>query len=379
LLIYIVCYIIDKNDGFYSITLTFFEGGMSSMRYLIAYIFPVLGFWALGKGGLSLWVIPVFTFVVIPIMETIFVGTEENLSQEEVNSRNNDKFYSWLLYGMLPLQVALVVYFCCQMEAETFSGWSILSSILTVGICCGAFGINVGHELGHRNNKIEQVIAKGLLLTSLYMHFYIEHNRGHHLRVATPEDPATSKFNSTVYHFWGKSVCYGYMSAWALEKRRLERKRLPSFHWRNEMIWFQVIQCSTVAAIGLVFGLLAMISFIGAALVGILLLETINYIEHYGLERVRRSNGKYERVQPHHSWNSNHPIGRTLLFELTRHSDHHAFSNRHYPTLRHFEKSPQLPYGYPAMIVVALFPPLWFAIMNPHVNKELQRLERIAS
>ena len=258
-------------------------------------------------------------------------------------------------------------------------GWEVVGAVFTVGICCGAFGINVGHELGHRSNIFEQTLAKGLLLSSLYMHFFIEHNRGHHLRVATPDDPATSQFGSVVYSFWCKSVGHGYLSAWELESQRLKRKRLPVLHWRNEMIWYHLIQGGLLLTIGLLFGSLALIAFIGAASIGILLLETINYVEHYGLERSLKTNGRYERVQPHHSWNSNHPIGRMLLFELTRHSDHHAYASRRYPVLRHFEASPQLPYGYPAMIVLALFPPVWFSLMNPHVERELHRLEKLAS
>ena len=352
---------------------------MTNIRYIIAYIFPLIAFGTLAWGGDILWCLPCVTFIVIPLLETVFVGSEDNLSAEATQQRAESSFYNWLLYGMLPLQIGLLVFLGYQIDGGLIQGWSLLPAILTVGICCGAFGINVAHELGHRNDPKEQFMAKGLLLTSLYMHFFIEHNRGHHLRVATPDDPATSQYNTTVYSFWFKSIAHGYLSAWSLEKRRLERKKLPALHWRNEMIWYQIIQISSVVAMGLVFGAVAMMAFVGAAAIGILLLETINYIEHYGLEREKRANGKYERVQPHHSWNSNHPIGRALLFELTRHSDHHAYASRHYPVLRHFERSPQLPFGYPAMIVIALFPPVWFAIMNPHVEKELLRLERLAS
>jgi len=143
---------------------------------------------------------------------------------------------------------------------------------------------------------------------------------------------------------------------------------------RNQMLRFQVTQGICILAALLFFGPLATLGWIIAATIGFLLLETVNYVEHYGLSRNKMANGRYERTRPAHSWNSNHPLGRLLLFELTRHSDHHAYPGRKYPALRHFDTSPQLPTGYPGMILLALLPPLWFQIMNPHVEHEMTRL-----
>jgi len=351
---------------------------MPEFRYATTYLFPIVAFGGLVEGGFALLLLPLITFGLIPLLEMYFVGTEENLT-EEGKKRGESLFYNLLLYGFLPLQILLITTMSFQIGAGNIAGWDILGAIGTVGICCGSFGINVAHELGHKNSKFEQFLSKALLLTSLYMHFFIEHNRGHHLRAATPDDPATSEYGTTVYFFWKKSIIHSYLSAWNIEARRLERKKLPQIHWRNEMIWYQIIQATGVFTIGYFFGLVAMVAFVCSAFIGILLLETINYIEHYGLKRNRRPNGKFERVQTHHSWNSNHVLGRTLLFELTRHSDHHAYSSRPYPALRHFEASPQLPYGYPAMIILALVPSIWFAIMNPQLERELFRLKKLAS
>ncbi len=239
-----------------------------------------------------------------------------------------------------------------------------------MGLACGALGINVAHELGHRTKKYEQVMAKTLLLSSLYMHFFIEHNRGHHKNVSTPIDPATSRLNETFYSFWVKSVFGGWMSAWHLESHRL--KKMKQNFWNpihNEMLRFQIIQIAFVAAIYLVFGWVGTLGFIASSIIGFSLLEIVNYIEHYGLMRKQLPNGSYEKVKPHHSWNSGHELGRIFLFELTRHSDHHFNPSRKYQILRHFEDAPQMPTGYLAMIPLALVPPLWFKIMNPLVEK----------
>jgi alkane 1-monooxygenase len=236
------------------------------------------------------------------------------------------------------------------------------------GMACGVLGINAAHELGHRQNAYEQFMSKMLLLTTLYMHFFIEHNRGHHKYVATDEDPASSRPGESVYRFYFRSVKDSWLSAWRLERERLQKSGQRWFSWRNEMLQFQVYQGLLVIGIGWYFSAETLLYFMGAATIGFLLLETVNYIEHYGLRR-RKSGNRYERTLPVHSWNSNHPVGRLLLLELSRHSDHHYMANRKYQTLRHFDESPQMPTGYPGMMLLALIPPLWFYIMDREIEK----------
>jgi alkane 1-monooxygenase len=236
--------------------------------------------------------------------------------------------------------------------------------VAVMGLLCGTFGINVGHELGHRTKKFEQFLAKVLLLTSLYMHFFIEHNKGHHKRVATPEDPSSARFGEPVYLFYFRTIFLSYASAWHIANRDAKKKSHKVFSLKNEMIQIHLIQLSFLAFIGLAFGWLTMLLFIAAAIQGILLLETVNYIEHYGLQRKQIEQGKWERAMPEHSWNSNHVIGRVMLFELSRHSDHHYLASRKYQVLRHHENSPQMPTGYPGMMLLSLLPPAWFYVMN---------------
>jgi alkane 1-monooxygenase len=255
------------------------------------------------------------------------------------------------------------------MQETGSSWWELSGKVLVMGLLCGTFGINVAHELGHRTNRSEQFLAKILLLSSLYMHFFIEHNKGHHKRVSTPEDPASARYGESVYAFYFRSVIFSYLSAWHIANSEMKKKGLPAWHWKNEMLQYQFIQLFFVVTIGLVFGWRECLLFIGAAFIGVLLLETVNYIEHYGLERRKNENGSYERAMPEHSWNSNHVIGRIVLFELSRHSDHHYIASRKYQVLRHHDDAPQMPTGYPGMMILSLLTPAWYAVMNPRVKK----------
>ncbi len=237
---------------------------------------------------------------------------------------------------------------------------------------------NAAHELGHRNTWYEQLMSKMLLATSLYLHFFIEHNRGHHKNVSTDEDPASSRYGETLYAFYIRSVRDSWLSAWHLESEKLKKQNHSFWSFHNEMLMYQFIQGGMLLAIALIWGWKVLLFYILSATMGFLLLETVNYIEHYGLRRKLIDGAYYEKVLPIHSWNSNHPIGRIMLFELTRHSDHHYMASRKYQILRHFDHSPQMPTGYPGMMVLSFFPPLWFAVMHKEINKYKATLEGAA-
>ena len=236
-----------------------------------------------------------------------------------------------------------------------------------MGLMCGVYGINIAHELGHRTTRWERDLSRALLLSSLYMHFIIEHNRGHHRRVATPEDPASARFGENIYFFWVRTILFSFVSAWRIEIARLRKERKAPFGLHNEMIRFLLIEALLLISIGGLFGSHVLLYFVMAAAIGILLLETVNYIEHYGLGRKPNERGLYGRVAHTHSWNSDHVIGRMMLFELTRHSDHHYKASKKYQVLQSMEEGPQLPTGYPGMMLLTLVPPLWFRVVDPIV------------
>ena len=350
---------------------------MKAWTYIITWLLPIISILTMFQGDWSLVLIPVITFVIVPIAELLSSGVTNNYSKEETAFRRKAARFDWVIYMMVPLQVAVVTTMITLIATGHLQGWAVVGAVVSTGICCGSFGINIGHELGHRSKKYEQNLAKLMLLTTLYMHFFIEHNRGHHARVATDDDPASSKKGDLLYPFIFRSITQGWISAWKIEARRLRKHARPYLNLNNQMLRFQLIQLGTLAALLMVAGPLATVAFIGASFVGICLLETINYVEHYGLRRNQKANGRYERVQPHHSWNANHPLGRVLLYDLTRHSDHHANPGRKFSVLRHFDGAPQLPAGYPAMIILANIPPLWFKVMDPWLDKELERLEEL--
>ena len=307
-------------------------------------------------------------FVAIPLLELVTKPNTKNLSKAEEAIRKEDPVYDWQLYVMLPAQFILLLVFLQSMQEPGLLLFDKIGRISSMGILCGVVGINVAHELGHRNTWYEQLMAKMLLLSSLYMHFFIEHNKGHHRNVSTKEDPASARFGEVLYFFWIRSVFYSYLSAWKIEVDKLRKMNKPFVSFKNEMLIFQLVQTGLVVGIGLIFGWMVMVYFIIAAVIGFLLLETVNYIEHYGLERSKKGSA-YERVMPHHSWNSDHIVGRVVLFELSRHSDHHYIASRKYQILRHIDESPQMPTGYPGMMLLATVPPLWFSIMNPRIRK----------
>jgi len=344
-----------------------------ALKYLFVFLIPIVGFYALHEKGLWSWFLPVFVYLMIPAIELLSKGSTKNLNEAEEEVEKNDRFYDYLVYAIVPAQWGLFIYFMYSVSKPGLALYEIAGLTFTMGIGCAAFGINVAHELGHRKKKYEQWMAKVFLLSAQYMHFFIEHNRGHHKNIATHLDPATSRRGENIYSFFIRSVSGGYISAWHLENARLRKKGVSVMSLQNEMVQFTIIQVLFTLGITLIFGWIGLVGFITAAIFGFLLLETVNYIEHYGLERKEIHEGVFEKTQPYHSWNSNHPLGRLLLYELTRHSDHHYHAGRKYQVLRHFDEAPQMPTGYPGMMLCALIPPLWFRIMHKQINQYEQR------
>lgn len=314
--------------------------------------------------GIGVWLPLLYAWVIIPFLELLIKPDPSNLSKAEEELAKHNRWYDYMLYLIVPLQyfaLGLYLYNITYIQ-QPFA--DLIGKTAVMGLLCGTFGINAGHELGHRSNRFEQFLAKALLLTSLYMHFFIEHNKGHHKRVATPEDPSSARYGETVYAFYVRSIINSYRSAWKIANKDACKKGYKTFSLYNEMVQFHLVQILLITSVLLFFGWFTTVMFVAAALQGILLLETVNYIEHYGLQRQQLAAGKFERALPMHSWNSNHVIGRVMLFELSRHSDHHYLASRKYQVLRHHDDSPQMPTGYPGMMLLATIPPLWFRVMN---------------
>lgn len=343
-------------------------------KYLLAFMIPLATFNALYAQGWFTFYTFVLGFVFIPLLEIVFKGTDENFTKEQEEIEKNKVVFDILLYLNVPIQFGLLWLFLSRITLPELTTVEVVGMTTSFGICCGVIGINVAHELGHRRKKYEQIMAKMLLSSTLYMHFFIEHNRGHHKNVSTPLDPASSRKNENMYSFWFRSITGSYKNAWKEENHRLHKAGKNIISIENEMLRYHFIQGGMCAAIYFIFGPVALLAFFGSSFIGYLLLESVNYIEHYGLQRKEIKPGIYEKCMPIHSWNSDHDLGRIMLYELTRHSDHHYLASRKYQVLRHFDQSPQLPTGYPGAIVLATIPPLWFKVMNKRVESFQQKV-----
>ncbi len=338
-------------------------------KYCSPFIVFALAWVAFNERGWFCFLPLIWAFAFIPFVELFTKSNPDNLSLAEEAIAKVDKRFDYLLYAVVVAQYFLLIYFLFSLQEVGLTWVDYTGRIISMGLLCGIFGINVGHELGHRANPFEQFLAKALLLTSLYLHFFIEHNKGHHKRVATNEDPASARYGESLFAFYPRTIFFSFMSAWQIANKEVKRKGFSIFSWHNEMIQFSFLQLLMLLLIGYFFGELILGYYLIAAFVGIGLLEAVNYIEHYGLSRKQIEPGKYERAMPIHSWNSNHVVGRMMLFELSRHSDHHFMASRKYQILQHHKDAPQMPTGYPGMMILAHIPPLFFYIMNKQIKK----------
>ncbi len=333
-------------------------------KYFVIYLFaPIMGA-AFVVGGGWVFVVPLVGFGLIPALELALPSAWHEFAQEET-APGCEQWFSLALFLALPVQAILLALFLRRAPQAEPVEW--LGMVWTMGIACGVFGINVAHELGHRAGAANQMSALLLYSTALYSHMLVHHNRVHHPWVGTDRDPNTARPGENLFAFWVRSISASYLAAWNEESRRLRRQRKGALSLSNQMLVWQAAQAICLCLVFLLLGAKAAASLGGAALIGVLMLETINYIEHYGLLREPAPGGRLEPAAVHHAWNSEPLLGRVLLFQVTRHSDHHLHPTKAYQRLRRLPKSPEMPTGYPGMMILATLPPLWFRVMNPRL------------
>lgn len=326
---------------------------MSVLPYFVAYLMPA----ALFAGG---WVaVPVLVFGLIPIFDVLS-------GHDRVDRESPSRWSDLPLWLWLPTQIGVLGYGLWRVTHGASTGELVGLGIAT-GIITGGAGINIAHELMHRRSRVDRAIAEALMASVSYTWFCVEHVLGHHKHVATPRDAASSRFGETVYTFVPRSVVLGLASAWRIEGERTSRRGIRTFSLRNRRMRYPLGLAALYGGLALV-GVEAVAFFALQSAVAIALLEVINYVEHYGLVRKQREDGRYERVGPQHSWNGTHRLTGWFLFNLPRHADHHAYASRPYALLRARTDAPTLPLGYPSMVLVSLIPPLWFRVMDPRVR-----------
>lgn len=332
------------------------------LGFLLSYAFFYWPFVLPGR-QITAWLIPLCTFVAVPILDALVGEYRWNWTPAEVSWIKKQRWMQGLPLFAVPAflfyQVLIFSYFVRAESILESVGW-----VLTIGIAGGVMGINIAHELIHRKSHWEQR-AGGLLLVSVfYGSFKVEHIYGHHAKVATPEDMTTAPKGMTVYQFWWRALTKTPRVAWHISKIRAQKKGQRV----HELVWLSLGSLAFASVYFVVFGWLGCLYWALQSLVAILLLETVNYIEHYGLLREKNPQGRYQPVTPMHSWNSSRLITNFLLFNLQRHADHHANASRSYPMLRHFDDSPQMPQGYATMILMSLVPVLWKTVMHPRLQ-----------
>ena len=316
------------------------------------------------------FLVPALIFGLMPLLDALLGRDPANPEERlQVPAMENEIYYRLLTLACVPVLLGMLGWGSWVLAHNQSWSWiGQLGWTLSIGIVMGVVGITVAHELVHKDPAIEQN-AGGLLLAAVcYAGFKVEHVRGHHVHVSTPECASSSRFGQSLYGFLPHAYLHNFLNAWRLEAERLKRKGLPALCRQNELIWWYGLSGLFALGFSLAFGWLGLGFFLGQSFAALTLLEIVNYIEHYGLHRRKQANGRYERTNPSHSWNSNFLITNLILFHLQRHSDHHAYAKRRYQVLRHHESSPQLPNGYAGMVVLALFPPLWRAVMDPRVK-----------
>ena len=343
--------------------------------WLIGLVVPSLAFvgWGLREltgWGVFLWIGPIVVLGIVPAIDLCTGLDRSNPPDDVIEALEKDRYYRWITYLFLPIQYVGFVgamYLVARGDLGVLDKIGLATTIGTIG----GIGINTAHELGHKKEKNERWLSKVALAQSFYGHFYIEHNRGHHVRVATPEDPASSRLGESFYRFWPRTVWGSLRSSWRMEAKRIARRNdQHPFRPSNDVLNAWAMSLVLWAAMLVWLGVAILPFLVLQAVVGLTLLEIVNYLEHYGMLRQRTGadrTGRYERVDPSHSWNSNNVATNVLLYHLQRHSDHHANPTRRYQTLRDYQESPALPTGYSGMILLALVPPLWRRVMDHRV------------
>lgn len=346
------------------------------LQWLLSPLLPVLGLmilagYTLTGWGIFTWGGPLLVYVIIPLLDKVIGTDHSNPPESAVAQLESDPYYRAIVYSYIPAQFAVTIWGTWLAVTGGLATWELIGLVFSVGAING-IAINTSHELGHKRESFDRWLAKLTLAPVAYGHFFVEHNRGHHKNVATPDDPASSKLGESFWMFLPRTIIGSIVSAWKIEGERLQRQGKTVWTWDNDNLqaWAMTVVFYGVMVAWLGWGALL---FLGLqAFYGASLLETVNYVEHYGLLRQKGADGRYVRCEPQHSWNSNHIVTNLFLYQLQRHSDHHAHPTRSFQALRHFENSPQLPSGYASMLMPAYFPFLWFRLMDPRVEQHYQ-------
>jgi len=332
---------------------------------LVTPLTPLVG---ASLGGAWTFLTAFYMFGAIPLLDLLAGTYRLNPLPEKAEALEREGRFRDYLIAAVALNFGIFLWGAWWVTAASGTGWERLGITVSVGVLTGGMGITVAHELFHRTDRLSRALGHLNLVCVGYAHYAIEHLAGHHVRVATPHDAVTARRGESLYAFLGRVVIDEARSAWRIEARRLARKSRGAWCARNRILQLVALEVALVGALVLAFGGGALAYFLGQAAVAVCLLETVNYVEHYGLRRREIAPGRYEPVDARHAWDADQRLSNLLLFNLQRHADHHLHAQTPYQTLQYVHTSPKLPTGYPGMIVLAAVPPLWRRVMEARVD-----------
>jgi len=329
-------------------------------------LFSIWLYFALDKNPLVTLIPMLFFYAFSPLMDAVMGEDPHNPPEEVVNAMIADNYYRFTVHTMVYIAIVVFLAFVVFVGTQSLPWWAIIALIIGIGSNSGGV-MTMTHELGHKANKLDRLSAKIGNMIMGYGHFNIEHNKGHHTWVATPEDPASARMGENFYAFMVRELSGTFKRGTSYEKARLEKQGRSFWSFHNDVLQVYAVTLSLIGLFTMLFGPAILLFLIPHHFLAWLALTQANYVEHYGLKREKLANGKYERCQPKHSWNTNHTYSNLLSFHLQRHSDHHAYPQRPYQVLRDYKNVPSLPTGYGGCFAMAFFPPLWFAVMDKKV------------
>jgi alkane 1-monooxygenase len=339
----------------------------ATFPFWIAFLLPPLIVICVYNRGWFAVVPIVVVFVLLPAIDALSGVAERSREAPDLAFNNWFRVVTW---AWVPTQVTLLAWLVRTERLTHLTTLEVIAATISVGATTGAIGMTFAHELIHRRHGYERTMGNILLASVTYPHFAIEHVKGHHRHVGTPRDPATARLGESVYRFLPRTVLGGLAGAWRIERTRLADQGRRTWSTQNLMLRYALLEVVIYGAIALAFGGIGLAVFAGQSAVAIAILEIINYVEHYGLQR-KKDKAKpsvYEPIRPEDSWDSPSRVSNWLLINLPRHSDHHLSVAKRYQSLELLHHAPRLPGGYGAMFLLALVPPLWFHVMNPRVD-----------
>jgi alkane 1-monooxygenase len=338
-----------------------------AIPHAIGFVLPLALLVGARQGGPWTFLPIALVYLLVPILDAASGLNPDSPEGTQAMELGANRWFRLLTWLWVPVQLALIVWAIGWIAGGSGTVLETAGIILSLGVTCGAIGLTFAHELVHRHGRWERGLGEMLLSSVSYPHFAIEHVFGHHRYVATPRDPATARFGEGLYRFLPRTIGGGFVSALGLERARLLKRGRSMRSPHNRFIRYGATQAAIYVSLWAAWGPAGVVAFGMQALVAVGLLETINYVEHYGLARRQVAEGRYEPVAPAHSWNSCHRLSNWILINLARHADHHLVASKRYQVLDHLRDAPQLPAGYATMLMLAMVPPLWRRVMDPRV------------